>query len=70
MIKSACLKCLILHCGFYGTDLVLGRRTSASSFFCFVRGFFKADACNVTGIEAKHIQKKLLANSNFQEPVH
>lgn len=32
--------------------------------------FFEADACDVTGSEAKHIQKKPLANTHFQKPIH
>lgn len=39
----------------YGTDLVMGRSTSVVDFF-----FFKTDVCDVTGSEAKHIEKQSL----------
>lgn len=38
----------------YGTDLVMGRSTSVVYFF------FKTDVCDVTGSEAKHIEKQSL----------
>lgn len=38
----------------YGTDLVMGRSTSVVYFF------LKTDVCDVTGSEAKHIEKQSL----------
>lgn len=45
----------------YGTDLVMGRSTSVVYFF------FKTDVCDVTGSEAKHIEKQSLILLFFSE---
>lgn len=48
----------------YGTDLVMGRSTSVVYFF------FKTDVCDVTGSEAKHIEKQSLILFFFQKSIH